>query len=193
MKDFLEFTFDFFVHVLPGSLVIIAISLLFIPIGVEDGLEDILGKFETTKGIAFAVFAFVIGLAVNPLGKTILKKIGFTIWKPKILNNVDMFVSDKFVLIREHSSANFKYVEKWNMYCSLSHNLSFACLILVLVSLIKLILQDPNQMIWLSIIIICTILFFIFLKSAVTYSIWAQHDLNAAISALKLKEKAEDS
>jgi FtsH-binding integral membrane protein len=104
-----------------------------------------------------------------------------------------MHISDKFILIREYSPANFEYVERWNMYSTLSHNLAVGCLFFFVISFIKIFIElKDHPLYWIVICLISFLLFFIFIKSAHVYNQWAGRDLNSAISALKLREKTND-
>jgi len=191
----------------------VAISLFFIPIELIEKIMELensatsieemqaygtmvsqmMGNFDIGQGILITIVAYIVGFAASPFGKILYKKWGFKIWPKKVVNNVDMFISDKFVLIREFSPANFEYVERWHMYCSLSHNLAVATLVFFIVSLVQAFVGViGNPLIWITIAAISLLLFFIFLYNAVIYSIWAQHDLNAAISALGLKAKGKN-
>lgn len=215
MDNFIKFTFDIFAHVIPGLMILIALSLLTISIKppsidkkidnteittsenteMDFGLaSEIMNDLEGAgKGVAVVILAYIVGFAVNPLGKSIYRKICPKLW-PKIYveNEIKgMHISDKFVLIRELSPSNFEYVERWNMYSSLSHNLAVGCLVFFIVSVIQTFLQSDYWLYWASIAVISIILFFVFVKSAFIYNQWAGRDLNSAISALNLREKAK--
>jgi hypothetical protein len=93
-------------------------------------------------------------------------------------------------LIREHSPTNFKYVETWNMFCSMAHNLAIASLILVLCSGIKAIFQTASyRPQWFLLANIAFVLVGIFTQRAVRFSIWAAHDINATISRFDLLKR----
>ena len=195
MNNLIKFTFDIFGHVIPGIIILVAISLLTISFDPNTNygiVSEILNNLEGTgKGAFVIMLAYIIGFAVSPFGKYLYKKIGPKLW-PNIYieNNIEMPISDKFILIREYSPANFEYVERWNMYSTLSHNLAFGCLVFFVVSIIQVFIDHNDyKLYWILIAVISTILFFIFIKSAHVYNQWAGRDLNSAISALKLREK----
>jgi uncharacterized membrane protein YdbT with pleckstrin-like domain len=83
---------------------------------------------------------------------------------------------------------NFKYVESWNIYCAMSHNLMVASLFFAAVSIIK-IASGADTLLWTGALLAGIIIFFILTHRAVTYFHWAAYDINATISSLKLKEK----
>lgn len=157
-------------------------------------VTEVMNNLEgsTGKSIFIIIFAYIIGFAVSPFGKFLYRLIGKMLWPNiKVENEIEMHISDKFILIREHSPANFEYVERWNMYASLSHNLAIACLVFFGVSIVQLFIDDTSVLLnWGIIGFISIALFFIFIKSAVVYNQWAGRDLNSAISALKLREKS---
>ena len=111
----------------------------------------------------------------------------------EIKNDVKMFISDKFVLVRHNSPKNFEYIERWNIYCALSHNMAVACLVFFIVSCIQIFRNTIlSHGVWVFMAIVSLFLFFVFIYSAVLYSVWAVHDLNASITALKLSEDSEN-
>jgi hypothetical protein len=192
MKELIKFTFDFFAHVIPGLFVIFSISLLFITDVSLDVLLKMTGKIDKITATVIVIIAYVVGFAINPFGRFLYRFVGFKLWRNKIVNNVDLFISDKFALIRHHSPANFNYVETWNIYCAMAHNLAFASLCLCLVSVIKIIQQQTDPVNWIVMALISLILFFIFIQRAVTFYHWASHDLNATISSLNLDTKQSE-
>ncbi len=104
-----------------------------------------------------------------------------------------MFISDKYIMIRELSPTNFKYVETWNMFCAMAHNFAVSSLVLFGICIMKLIICKISLLsFWGFIMIVALSSFFIFLHRAVIFSVWAAHDLNATISRLNLVEKAKN-
>jgi hypothetical protein len=194
MDKFFHSTFDFFSHALPGLFLLVSL-VLFDPEIVQP--YDIIQKtsmFKINDLILVTFLGYVVGFAIHPVGQLLYKKVGSHIWHEPIVNHIDMFISDKYVLIRQFSPVNFKYVETWNMFCSMSHNLAVSCLISATASTYKIFFHHPaNRMFWIMYAFVSIIMFLIFLKRAVRFSTWATHDLNAAISRLKLNEKANEN
>ncbi|MGI9546317.1 MAG: hypothetical protein ACR2MM_03705 [Flavobacteriaceae bacterium] len=189
MNDLIKFTFDFFGHVLPGSVIIFSISLLHPSNESLRLIFENAGMINASTATALIITSYILGFAVNPFGRYLYRTLGFKLWNNQVENKVDMFVSDKFVLVRHFSPENFKKIEAWFTYCAMSHNLSLACLILFLVCGLKIIFLGGSLTFWISILILSAFLFFVFLYRAVTFYQWANHDLNAAVSCLNLKEK----
>jgi hypothetical protein len=190
MDKLIEFTFDFFGHVIPGLIIFIALSLLFLDVS---SFEEILCQaesIETNKIPVILLPSYVFGFAANPIGKFLYIAVGKRIWKQKIVNHVDMFISDKYVMVREDSPVNFKYIEKWNIYCAMAHNLAVGFLILFLVVLTKLNFNNAEYLnSWIIIGIGSLMLFFVLIERAVIFSTWATHDLNAAVKKISEKEQ----
>jgi hypothetical protein len=198
MNNLIKFTFDIFGHVIPGIIILIAISLLTISFDLNTDygmVSEIMNNLEGTgKGAFVIILSYIIGFAVTPFGKYLYRKIGPKLWSNFKLDNdiKKMHISDKFILIREYSPVNFEYVERWNMYSTLSHNLAVGCLFFFVVSVIKIIIESNDYNLnWIVIAAVSIILFFTFIRSALLYNQWAGRDLNSAISALKLREKSE--
>lgn len=192
MDKLIEFTFDFFGHVIPGLIILCALSLLFIDLNSFDEILAQVKSIETNKIPVLLLPAYVFGFAANPIGKILYTKIGKRIWKQNIKNHVDMFISDKYVMVREGSPINFKYIEKWNIYCAMAHNLAVGFLILFLVVLTKLDFGHGHFTSWILIGIVSLILFFVLIERAVIFSTWATHDLNATVEKLVNKNQNEN-
>ena len=196
MKDLVKLTYDFFGHVLPGVMIFLSLSLLYAPIAPQElfnWLETNV-KMEAGVGTVIIIISYIIGFAINPFGRYLYKKLGLKIWPKKEKNKVEMYVSDKFALIREKSPKNFEYIERWNTYCAMAHNLAIASLILALVSVFKIITiiiegKDFYLNLWLPILLFSVFMFFVLLYRAVIFSIWAADDVNATVSRLILEEK----
>lgn len=193
MDKIFHSTFDFFSHAIPGVIIVAAFYILEVD---RHNLEDILVKANELKiggTIAFLILGYVIGFSLYPIGRILYKKIGFSLWKKSISENINISLSKKYVLAREYSPNNFRYIELWNMFCAMSHNLATACFIIFIMVLTKSLLLLPNfpinSLIHLTVL---TFLFFLFLHRAVVFSIWAADDLNATIKELELLEKRNE-
>ncbi len=138
MDKIFHSTFDFFTHVLPGFAVLCAFFIMFPEMNYPQQYLELAGKMNIGSGVFVLVASYLIGFAINPIGRWIYKTVNKTIDKygVKIVTdektkqprkvfklfflewfsgepyqNIDLFISDKFVLIRELNPANFRYVE----------------------------------------------------------------------------------
>jgi hypothetical protein len=86
MKELVQYAFDFFAHVLPGLFIIFSLSLLIIVdvITIQVLIEKTKEIYATVATVT-VIIAYVIGFGVDPFGKFLYKKLGFKIWKYKIL------------------------------------------------------------------------------------------------------------
>lgn len=192
MEKLIEFTFDFFGHVIPGLIILIALSLLLFDIGSLEGLFNQAKSIETSKIPTILLPAYIFGFAANPIGKFLYQKVGKKIWKPKIDDHKEMCPSDKFIMIREESPINFKYIEKWNTYCAMAHNLAVGFLLLFFVVLTKLDFKDSSHIKpWIIIALSSLVLFFVFIQRATLFSTWAINDLNATVKKVSSKTSSE--
>ena len=100
-------------------------------------------------------------------------------------------ISDKYVLLRELSPNNFKYIEAWNMWCAMSHNLAIAAALVFINSMVKAVFfQTGNGAFWLLFGLSFLILFFLFLQRAVKFYVWGASDINSSIAKLHLEARA---
>jgi hypothetical protein len=190
MDKIFHSTFDFFAHAIPGSCLLAALFVLRTEIAAPAQLLDTANTLELGGGIFLLAVGYVIGFAIYPLGRALYKSLGFKLWKKKMHHDIPIFISEKYVLIREFSPANFKYVELWNMFCGMSHNLAIASLVLALCCFAKLALGDLAQAgPWWVLGLVAVGLTLIFTHRAVVFAIWAADDLNATIKKLDLGDQ----
>jgi hypothetical protein len=192
MKELIQFAFDFFGYVIPGLFVVFSISIIALPISSMQEVIDLTKDFDGGLATVLVIVSYVIGFCIYPIGRFLYKSIGLKLFGNHLdddSNKSDLSVPTKYALLREHSPMNFKYVESWNIYCAMSHNLMVACLIFSMVTVIKLI-QGNDVIFWLSALVVSILLFFILTHRAVTYYHWAAYDINATIKSLDLNKKS---
>lgn len=194
MDKIVHSTFDFFSHAIPGACIVVALRLLDINITNSHMFFETFDNAQIGSAIVLLVVGYVIGFAIYPLGRYVYKSLGFRIWNKKVHRNIsDLHISDKYTLIRELSPNNFKYVESWNMFCAMSHNLAIASLIICTIVLVKVIFLSPDNLaFWIVLIVGLLFIFFLFLHRAVVFSVWATDDLNASIRMLNLVIRAKE-
>jgi hypothetical protein len=184
--------FDFFTHAIPGFCIIVSLFILDSNLNTSHDFLAKANQFHIGGAVLLLVVGYIIGFGVHPIGRFFYKKIGFKIWNEKILNDVPLFISDKYILIREFSPKNFKYVETWNMFCAMAHNLAVACLLTLIFIIIKVIfIGVPNLYFWLSLGTVTLIFLFLFLHRSVRFSIWAAHEINATVDKLNLVKRGK--
>ncbi|MBT8252827.1 MAG: hypothetical protein HKN00_03485 [Flavobacteriaceae bacterium] len=213
MKDFIQHAFDIFGYVIPGLFVIFSLSLLDPDISSIADLKSKTENFDAGIATVLVIVAYVIGFMIYPIGRILYKGIGLPLFGNTInddSNHIDLSVPTKYALLRELSPSNFKYVESWNIYCAMAHNLMVACLIFSGVTTVKAIstiefikfkqlsfgeflydiLSGP-ALVWLIVSVWGIKLFVLLTYRAVTYFHWAAYDINATIKSLNLEEKAK--
>ena len=135
--------------------------------------------------------SYVLGFSMTPIGKFLYQKIGFKLWPHKLApGNSELSISDKFVLVREYSEDNFKYIETWNMFCNLAHNLAFCMLVLLISTIYRIIfIPESSDLVFIIVAILAFVLFLLFLHRATVFRLWAMNDLNATVDRLRLDKK----
>jgi hypothetical protein len=191
MDKIFHSTFDFFTHVLPGMCVVTALVLLDSDI---QTFNDLLKRAApTTFGSAAVILlvSYVTGFAIYPFGRLLYKRLGFKLWNRPIERNVPLHISEKYTLIRELSTNNFKYVELWNMFCAMAHNLAVASLVLGFAAIYKIATISTGKAAWIFLLGASIFSFFVMLYRAVQFSLWAADDINSSIRILDLQEKVK--
>lgn len=104
-----------------------------------------------------------------------------------------MPISKKFILVRELTPINFRYLESWHVYSLMSHNMAVANILVFVFTCIRFYLYRPeNFWPWLLILAGSVIFAFLFLYSAVKFNIWSMNEQNATIQAFNLQERAAE-
>ncbi|MDB4539243.1 hypothetical protein N9231_02415 [Saprospiraceae bacterium] len=187
MDKFFNSTFDALTNVVPGSIILVYLLIFDTSINSLDLLILKLNNIEIGSAAVVIFVSYVIGFAISPIGKYVYQKIGYKIW-PANTSSLDEFtISEKFILIRQYSPSNFKYVESWNMFCTLAHNLAITSLILILNCIIRIILFGfTDNFLFVFVAVFAVLSFFIFINRAVSFRNWALNDLNTAVKTLDL-------
>jgi hypothetical protein len=189
MEKLFNSTFDFFSYAIPGCLMLFAVMLLDTA---QNSLPDYLtfiGTVNIAGGVVIVLLGYIVGFALNPLGRHLYRTIGFRLFPPSFDDFKGLSVSDKYALLRDMSPANFKYVETWNMHCTSAHNAALAMLMMVVFGTARMLFSF--EWFFLYLVISGAVLFFFLLHRAVTFYIWAASDINAAIRSLHLKARAD--
>ncbi|RME98839.1 MAG: hypothetical protein D6772_08500 [Bacteroidetes bacterium] len=191
MDKIFHSTFDFFTHALPGFCLVASLFILHAEVTSPSQLLELANDFEIGSGIFLLIIAYIVGFAIYPLGRALYRSLGFRLWERKIHHHIPLFISEKYVLLREYSPANFKYVELWNMFCAMAHNLAVASLVLVVGCAVKCVISWSYE--WLFIALVAFALTFVFLHRAVVFAVWAADDINSTIKQLGLANRMPSS
>lgn len=222
MEKLINSAFDFFAYALPGAFMILSLLILDKE---NNTIQDYLNFAQNLKAGGAAVLlaaGYLTSFAVTPIGRALYKAFqGKTQpnegplfrkmdkWlggnlekdiydfdddsKPK---DQKMPISKKFVLVRELSPYNFRYIESWHVYSLMSHNMAVANILVFILVLIRLLSgwKECNWNClwpWFLVMLGATVFTLLFLYSAAKFYIWSTNEQNAAIQALQLQERAQ--
>jgi hypothetical protein len=182
--------FDLFSYTIPGGLLIL--SLILVPSFPEQGstlndIRELIGDAGVLMTVLFIVVGYCAGFVLCIIGNYLLsvKEFFFPIPKPR---NINAGNSQKFVVVREKSKENFKYIEQWNVLKNFSSSLSLAliCIDIQCLSAIKAFTV-------LHFIIGLATSFLVLFKAS-TYHRWAVIDLdNAFTNCMKPSENEQSN
>lgn len=214
MDRILNSAFDFFAYALPGFCVLASFFLL--DKSLEYGADFLVyaGRLHVGSGAVLLAVSYIIGFAITPIGRLFFKLIdrswfiGFLdkvfkgdlsvrkeneIYEPGIDGKPkEMFISNKFVLVRELAPNNFRYIESWHVYSMMSQNMVIAGFVAIPLILNKIFRHCPsNPEFWWTTTGFVLILIILFMYNAFKFSIWSINDHNAAITKLHLVERAQ--
>jgi hypothetical protein len=146
---------------------------------------------DASSGLIAVGISYVIGFAADSIASFLYYKVIC-----KFLGLPQLFLSDKVtsseqrILVREYSPENFQAVNNWKFLKTMSHNLSFASLILMLSLAIKSVQSANQKLEWLSIVLISLVMSVIFMLRAHVFDTWHYRDLAGVVKTLHLKERA---
>ena len=186
--------FDIFAYLLPGSIVLTVIVLLSTP-----SVDKISQYIEMAKdislglGIIAGIISYIIGNVTENLGSWLYYKIGCKIWGDPYpeKRHPNLSHAQQRALVREYSPENFNALQTWKVLKSMSHNLSFAMLLLTIVSVTRSIQYRDIQ--WIIISIVSIISAIILLNRANVYDRWHYQQLLETVEILQLEKKVNSA
>lgn len=204
MEKILNSAFDFFAYALPGFCILASFFILDETLNTARDFLELAGKLQVGSGVALLGMGYAVGFAITPLGRKLYKTVERTRllkWLARLLegnftvnqeNETGLFISNKFVLVRELAPNNFRLIESWHVYSVMSHNMAVAGLLAFFLILLKLFFQHPqNAGFWQAASAVTAFLTVLFIFNAIKFNIWSTNDHNAAIKSLHLPERAQ--
>ena len=184
--------FDIFAYLLPGAVVLAALVLFATPeIGTIAEYINILQNLNLGLGIVAIILAYVSGNVADTFGSWIYYKFGYKVWGEAWPKNKHprLSLAQQRALVRQYSPENYVYLQTWKTLKTMSHNLSFAFLLILLVSIFRYIRLLSSD--WLVVSCVSLISVIILLKRAHTYDKSHFKEMREIIDVLNLEEKAK--
>ena len=189
MEKFFHSTFDFFSHALPGILMLGSFYILDTNYNNLDDFIEKANQVDVGGAVLILLIGYVIGFACYPIGRYTYKKLAEWFAKDDQQFRAPSDLANQFTLVREKSPANFKYIEAWNMFCAMSHNLACWALFTVMLGAYRVIHAGAeNKSYWGIFCVIFFVLFVIFIHRAYTFSKWAKVDMVSTCEKIKNRE-----
>jgi len=186
MDKFFNSTFDALTNVIPGAFIFCV--LLFSNAKNIDDIALLTQEFSLIAGGIGLLISYVAGFIITPVGKYIFLKIGLKIFPVHYadLSTEDLAISEKFALVREYSPSNFRYIETWNMFSTLSYSLSVGFALLAVIAIYRAFFLEADAIQMAITVVISLSFFLVLLKRASVFKKWAADDMNACIKILNL-------
>ena len=191
MDKFFYSAFDFFSYAIPGCCIIFSFFILDSKYICAEDYILMAGRLQIGSAIFIVIIGYVLGFAITPIGRYLYRTLGFRLFDGHFKDIEGLTISDKYVLLREFSQNNFKYVESWNVWCIMAHNLALASAFIAINSMLKAVFFQTNNIVfWAAMAITFVILFFLFIHRAVRFAVWAANDINSSIKMLHLQNRS---
>lgn len=183
--------FDTFAYFLPGTIVLSGLVIFVTP-----EYKTVLAYIEMFYGIniglaiVLIVVSYVIGNVSDHFGSWLYYKVGCKIWGnpyPQAQHSKLSHAKQR-ALVRQYSPENFSFLHTWKVLNSMSHNLSFALLLIVTISLVRFVQLESLD--WLVLGCISLVSAIVFLYRATVYDKWHYHEMLQTIEVLELEKKA---
>ena len=213
MDRILNSAFDFFAYALPGFCILASFFLL--DQSLEYGSDFLIyaGRLHVGSGVVLLALSYIVGFAITPFGRLVFKKIQNSAFIKRLdkffVGNLEkfeenevyetkadgtaaeMFISNKFILVRELAPNNFRYIETWHVYSMMSQNMVIAGFVAIPLILYKIFWHCPsNPAFWWATAGFVLLLSVLFMYNSVKFSTWSTNDHNAAITRLHLVARA---
>ena len=172
--------FDFFVYLIPGTVLLLFISLAnscSSCSNIPGAFKDIFEGMNAYGAAVLIAIAYCVGFIGNILSSYLLKITEKLKPLPKPKHS-QLPTSEKLAIIREKSKENFKYVEQWNALKKLSATLA---LIILAISIMSKWVFDDFTFIHLGLGVFFSV---ILVLQAMKYDRWALIDLDNAVKTL---------
>ena len=142
-------------------------------------------------GVSIIIISYIIGNVTDNFGSWLYYKIGCKIWGSPYPPNPHPHLSrpQQRALVREYSPENFNALRTWKVLKTMSHNLSFAMLLISFTAIVQL-LQHPTIQ-WAMISVVSIIAAIILLNRASNYDKWHYRDMLETVKVLQLEKKVD--
>jgi hypothetical protein len=185
--------FDLFAYLIPGSIILLAFTIIFNPslTNVADLGKQFKG-IDISTGLVAIIVSYVIGFAADSVGSWLYIYIACKFLgspKPEIKDGLTF--SEQRALVRQFSPENFQSIHNWKVLKTMSHNLSCAFLILMLSIFIETFQAVAGQKFqWFLLTLITLFMSIIFMYRAHIFDTWHYRNLATTVKALHLEKRA---
>jgi uncharacterized membrane protein len=182
--------FDIFVYLLPGLVCLTAIYIPFNPsITSLAGLAQSFKNIGLSTAVMALIAAYIVGHVADNQGSWLYYKIGCRVWgqpHPKV-GHPSLSRAQQRALVRQYSPENYLYIQTWKLLKNMSHNLSFAFLMVMIVSAIRF--AQIWSIDWAFLVIVSLIFMWSFLYRSHVYDTWHYKELLETVNGLRLEDK----
>jgi hypothetical protein len=176
--------FDLFVYALPGSLIVLSISLIQSNFHLCDPASRFFKEYfrdvNIFATIIFLAFSYCTGFISSIISRYFLRVKEYFFPLPHPIHS-SLKNSEKYSLVREKSKENFKYIEQWNVLKSFSCNLAATVLFITIIFFLKY-----NCFSWYYLLLGCFVSIALIFQAS-EYKRWSMIDLDNTIHKLDLK------
>lgn len=185
--------FDFFAYLIPGSIILLAFTIIFNPSLTR--IADVSNQFkgiDISTGLVAIIVSYVIGFAADSIGSWLYTYIACKfLGSPKLGIENKLTFSEQRALVRQFSLENFQFIHNWKVLKTMSHNLSCAFLILMVSVFIKIPQAAAGERFqWFLLTLITLVMSIIFMRRAHVFDTWHYRNLTTTVEALHLEKRA---
>jgi hypothetical protein len=182
--------FDLFAYTMPGAILLTGLVILSKhtpPGNLLEALTQLCEKTNPYLAVLFIIVAYVAGFITSLLSSLLMYFFrDIPVFKtPAPIHNPHLSTSARYVLIRELSKENFKYIETWNVMKRLSANIAMIILLLLIAGSIVY-FNDVNRLKLLLLVMTGLVVSYLLIKNAFMYQRWTVIEMDNCIHQFDL-------
>lgn len=179
--------FDIFGFIIPGSVILISIILIFNFKRINE-IPYFLNSISSTQLLFYVILAYIIGFIADNISYWLYSFLGpYLRWRSNY--TFEQFSLESRAKIHFESPENFSIIERWNALKTFSYNLSFSILILS-IYFFKAGLKRNKQLI---LFLLCLLVSGLLLNKAHMYGEYYEREVKKTIQLINKKKAAISS
>lgn len=184
--------FDIFSYALPGLLALIALFITMLPPDKEViSIVQLSQEIKIGSSILLIFISYIIGFGIDSPASYFLYYPVVRVFK-NMKNISAPSTSEYRILARHYAPENYKFIQRWKLLKTMSHNLSFVFILMCFASFYHY-TKNENDTYSIILSILSMLLSIALLHRAYLFDTWHFKELKKTVKILKLLDKTDKS